>query len=247
MISDTRQEQILAYLKQHSTCGVKELAAALYVSDATIRRDLSEMQNLGLLKRSHGGAVLLERADETSIFIRMAENAKEKETAATRALLHLPSTYKTLFLDSSSTVLALAQRMELKGKTVVTNGLQTVQSLAKMREINLLLPGGSVSATGTSLVGSLTNKMLSDFHFDLMLTSCAAIGGRDCFETSLEQREIKRTVFERSDCRMLIADRSKLTRTATYRFCNLAQFDAVVFDKLSDEEKNNFDGINIFG
>ncbi len=244
MQSSTRQEQILAYLKQHSQCGVKELAAALYVSDATIRRDLSEMQQLGLLKRNHGGALLLERADETSIFIRMAENAKEKERAATRILPHLPS-FQTVFMDSSSTVLALAQRMELKGKTVVTNGLQTMQSLARARDVNIIMPGGSLSPTGTSIVGSWTNKMLSEFHFDLMLTSCAAIIGRDVYETSLEQREVKRTVFERSDYKILIADHGKLTKTGTYRFAALEDFQTVAFDRLTEEERERFSDLPV--
>lgn len=240
MLTDTRQEKILSYLKEHVTSTVKELAAALYVSDATIRRDLTEMQNLGLLKRSHGGAVLLETADEISIFVRMAENAKEKEAAATKALAHLPTDFKTVFLDSSSTVLALAQRMDLSNKTVVTNGLQTVLHLAKIRGINLIMPGGSLSTTGISITGSWTNNLLSEFRYDLMLASCAAITDRSIYETSLDQREIKRTVFDRSDCHILIADHTKFSKTGAYRFQDLSAFDKIVFDELTEAQRAAF-------
>ena len=113
MLQNERQEEILKILKQNRSATVRALAQKLYVSDATVRRDLMEMQNLGLLKRSHGGAVLLENADEISIFVRMNENADEKERTATNALKYLPNDFETVFLDSSSTVLALAQRMDL--------------------------------------------------------------------------------------------------------------------------------------
>ncbi len=242
-ITGTRHDQILAYLKEHDSCGVKELASALYVSDATIRRDLTEMQNLGLIKRNHGGAVLMEQADETSIFIRMAQNAKQKELIATKALPHLTAPFTTVFLDSSSTALALAQRMNLKGKTVVTNGIMTAQSLSR-RDINLIMTGGNLSQTGTSLVGSLTSRTLSEMKFDLALFSCAAIDGREAYESSLEQREIKRTVFERSKTRVLLADASKLTQSGAYFLSPLEQFDLVVFDCLSDEQRATLSGVN---
>ncbi len=243
MLSNTRQDKILSYLKQHVSATVKELAAALYVSDATIRRDLIEMQTLGLLKRSHGGAVLLEAADEISIFVRMTENAKEKELAAGKALRFIPSDFKTVFLDSSSTVLALAQRMNLTDKTVITNSLEALVQLSKMRGVNLIVPGGNISPTGNSIMGSWTNTLLSDFHFDLMLTSCAAVIGRGAYETSVDQREVKRTVFDRSDCRILICGHSKFDQPGSYLFKDLSSFDKVVFDRLSPEEQKRFEGL----
>ena len=97
MLSNTRQDQILNYLKKNVSATVKELAAALYVSEATVRRDLVEMQSLGLLQRSHGGAILLEATDESSIIVRMTEHAKEKGIAVSNALPHIPTDFKTVF------------------------------------------------------------------------------------------------------------------------------------------------------
>lgn len=114
---------------------VKNLAASFYVSEATIRRDLKEMQAMGLIERSHGGAVLPENAEEVSIFVRIGKNAKEKERAATNALKILPEfTFKSVFVDSSSTALALAERMDLSYKTVVTNNLQTAMAAFQKAE-----------------------------------------------------------------------------------------------------------------
>ena len=66
-----RQNEILKYLKEEKKAGVNVLAKLLYVSEATIRRDLTEMQTMGLIERSHGGAILPDNAEEISMFFRM--------------------------------------------------------------------------------------------------------------------------------------------------------------------------------
>lgn len=246
MLDSTRQNKILSYLKHNTSATVKELAGALYVSDATIRRDLTEMQSLGLLKRSHGGAVLLEPADEISIFVRMTENAKEKEVAATNALKRIPSDFKTVFFDSSSTILALAQRMNLSDKTVMTNNLQTAMQLSKIKGINLLIPGGVIMTTGASVTGSWTNTLLSEFRFDLMLTSCAALDAQNVYETSIDQREVKRTAFAHSARRILIADHTKFPKQETYVFQPLNKFDEIIFDTLTEKQYDSLRGLPVY-
>lgn len=101
MAINERQNEILRTLKESKTASVNALAKALYVSEATIRRDLAEMKSMGLIERSHGGAILPENAEEISIFFRMEKNANEKERAATKALPHIPP-FKSLFIDSLS-------------------------------------------------------------------------------------------------------------------------------------------------
>ncbi len=245
MLSNPRQEKILNYLKKNRSATVKELATALYVSEATIRRSLVEMQEIGLLRRNHGGAVLLEEADEISIFVRMTENAYEKEVVATKALKALRSDYRTIFLDSSSTVLALAQRMNLSNKTVVVNNLETALRLTRIKGINLIVPGGTIDTTAISITGSWANTLLSDFHFDLMLASCAAIIGRGAYETSLDQRDIKRTVFDRSKVRILVADHTKFTEEGNYLFKDLSEFDKVVLDEIPKDRLSDLKGLPI--
>ena len=140
MALQERQKEILNILKEQKTATVAALSQALFVSEATMRRDLKEMQTMGLLERSHGGAILTETTEEVSIFFRLEKNAKQKERIATTALAHLPP-FNSLFVDSSSTALALVQRMDLRFKTVVTNGLQTAMQLSKKQDVHLILLG----------------------------------------------------------------------------------------------------------
>ncbi len=235
MLTSERQNTILKFLKENKTAFVRDLAATLYVSEATIRRDLAEMQKMGLIERSHGGAILPENAEEVSIFVRVQRNAKEKERAATNALKILPE-FRTVFLDSSSTALALAARMDLNYKTVVTNNLQTAMQISKKPNVTLILLGGTVQFNTNSTTGSWTARQLGDFTFDLMLSSCAAITGGDVFESSLDQKEIKRAAFLRSTKRILLADHSKFSARAAYRLTQLSAFDCVVTDSPPPEK-----------
>ena len=87
MLSIERHEQILQILMEKKSVTVGELSKTMFVSDATIRRDLSQMEKEGLIKRSHGGAVLFESTnDETSILMREQENNKQKKIIAEIAL-----------------------------------------------------------------------------------------------------------------------------------------------------------------
>lgn len=224
-----RQNEILKRLKESKSAGVNELAQALYVSEATIRRDLAEMKSMGLVERSHGGALLPENAEEISIFFRMEKNANEKERAATKALPYIPS-FKSLFIDSSSTALALAERLDLSYKTVVTNNLQTAIQLSKKPNLNLILLGGNVHFNTNSATGSWTARQLEDFAFDLMISSCAAVIGDEAFERSLDQKEIKRAAFKRCKQKILLIDHTKFTAHGTYRLAALSDYDLVVTD-----------------
>ncbi len=245
MLYSERHNQILQLLKKQKNIKVRELAKILFVSESTVRRDITEMHRLGIIERNRGGAVSLDIAEETSLYVRMNENTKNKECAAVKALPHIPD-FHSVFIDSSTTALALAHRLKLAYKTVVTNNLQTAMMLSKTENINLIIPGGNISSAGVSVTGSWTSKQLSTLNFDLMITSCASILNGSAYEKSLEQREIKLTVFEHSAKRIMIADNTKLNnKNAIYLYRNLSDFDLVVFDKLSDEDKEQLEGLSV--
>ena len=230
-----RQNEILKYLKEEKKAEVTALAKRLYVSEATIRRDLTEMQTMGLIERSHGGAILPENAEEISMFFRMERNANEKERAATKAIPHLPY-FRSVFLDSSSTVLALAERIELKHKTVATNSLPTALQLSKIPNINLILLGGNVQFNTNSTCGSWTARQLQDFSFDLMISSCKAVENGAAFESSLDQKEIKRAAFERCRNHVLVVDHTKFSAHSTYKLNELTDYDFVATDAQPPKE-----------
>ena len=232
-MQNERQNAILQALKENKSANVADLAKKLYVSEATIRRDLAQMESMGLIERTHGGALPPENSEEISIFFRMEKNAREKEKAATKALPHIPY-FKSVFIDSSSTALALADRMDLNHKTVVTNNLQTAIQLSKKPNINLILLGGNVAYNTISATGSWTTRQLSDFSFDLMLSSCASVQDGGAYERSLDQKELKRMAFKKSKMRVLVIDHTKFGAHGTYKLADLSEYDFVVTVQIPD-------------
>ena len=229
MTLNERHSSILEILKKNRTADVKRLSESLFVSEATIRRDLKELQTLGLIERSHGGAILADNAEEVSIFVRMAKNAKAKEQIATNALPLIPE-FRSVFIDSSSTALALAGRMDLSFKTIVTNNLQTALQLSKNETVNLILLGGNVQFSSVSSTGSWTARQLEEFKFDLMIFSCSAVTDGVAYERSLDQKEIKISALKRSKYKILLVDKTKFNTDGTHKITNLDDLDLVVTD-----------------
>ena len=229
MLVNERQNAIIEYLRENNAATVKQLSSLFYVSEATMRRDLAEMQRLGLIDRSRGGATLPERAGEISMFVRVEKNAKEKEKAAVNALNVLPP-FLAAFIDSSSTALSLARRMDFKGKTVVTHSLQTATAISKQKGAEVILLGGNLLYNMTSVSGSWTIAQIREFSFDLSITSCAAISADGTYERSMEQRDIKRAAFSRSRTNILVADGTKFMCSAPFRTAALSAFDKIVLD-----------------
>lgn len=232
MHTNERFDRILEHLKTHKRATVADLSKLMYVSGATVRRDLNEMQRLGLLQRTHGGAMYSDGSEEVSIFIRQEVNATGKEAAASVALAHLPA-FQTIFIDNSSTCLALAERMDLRHKVVVTNGLQAASLLAQRDDVHVIMPGGEFDPY-KGFAGSMACNALRGFRFDVMFSSCAAIDMEGTYETALSAKELKATALELSDRRLLLIDRSKFRLKAPYRTAGLRLYDWIFTD--ADDE-----------
>lgn len=241
-----RQNEILKYMKMNKYATISQLAHTLYVSEATVRRDLNEMKKLGLLERNHGGAVILESADEIAISIRQATNTQDKRETVNIAQNKLPP-FKTVFIDNSSTALLLAQQIDLRNKLVVTNGMILATELSKRENVSVIMPGGEMLYNTNSLTGPYTIRNMYDLRFNLMLCSCSALDEGGIYENSLEQSEIKRIAIKNSVDKILLVDKKKLGKYATYHTADLSEFTAIYTnaDDAVVAAYNRKDGVNI--
>ena len=227
-----RQNEILEFLKDKKHAKVGEIATQIISSEATARRELAELERLGLLKRDHGGAIILENADEISIFVRQTLGTDDKEATSEIAADKLPD-FKTVFIDNSSTALIFTQRMNFSHKTVMTNGVILAMQLAKKQDVTVLMPGGELGYNTNSLTGYATIRHIERMQFNLMICSCAGINERGTFENSHAQCEIKRTALKNSSYKVLLVDKTKFNDTETYLTCPLDEYDAI-FTKADD-------------
>ena len=240
-----RHQIIVEYLKKHRSANVGVLSRLLFVSEATVRRDLAEIEKSGQIRRTHGGAVLSYGAEEVSLFVRMNENRGAKEDAVRRALPYVPTDFKTVFLDSSSTALLLVQRLPLEHKTVVTNNLQSALLLSKIDGVDIVIPGGNLYSSSSSVKGAWTNSLLREFRFDLMISSCASIADGGTYESALDQREIKRIAHERSTFHILLADASKINGQGSYFVAPLSEYEVVALGGEGKMDEKALVGANL--
>lgn len=146
MFAEQRQEKILEMLKVNKRVSNTELIKKFGVSGTTIRIDLTELEQKGLLSRTHGGAILKEDPvyGEDSISSRREKNKEEKECIAKKARAQIEDG-DTILLDSGTTALDLAELLkDIHNLTVITNDLQIALKLQKYSEIHLILLGGRV-------------------------------------------------------------------------------------------------------
>lgn len=226
MHANPRYDTILEYLQQHKRAAIPELCALVYVSEATMRRDLRDMQKLGLLNRTRGGAMYIERTEEVALSVRQSTNAQDKESTVSIALSHIPDC-ETIFVDNSSTCLMLVQQMDLHHKVVVTNSFRIADALSRKEQVQIIMPGGEFR-NNMDLAGSMACNALRNFRFDLMLSSCAAIGLNGTFENSLPVKELKSAALEVADRRILLADQTKFLLKSPYRVASLRDYDEII-------------------
>ncbi len=239
MFKQERFQKISDYLEQNSRATISELAGYLYVSEATVRRDLTEMQKLGMIQKTHGGAMVKTTVDEVSIFVRAERNVKEKVKTADIAVSNFPQ-FETIFIDNSSTSLTFVNKFDFSYKTCVTNGLQAAMALSRKRNVKVIMLGGDIYYNTDSADGPFAIEMLKNIKVDVFLSSCAAITDGASFEVSGETRLLKRTAFEQARTRILVADSSKFGKEATYCTQELKDYDYIYTDA-DDETLSQFD------
>ncbi len=233
MLTLERQEEILDILKTKNSATVEELASQLYVSGATIRRDLRQMERQGLIIRSHGGAMPFKSSTEESAFaLREQENIIAKKTIANLAV-KLVKNGDSIFLDSSSTTgLTIPLLNNLQYLSVTTIGLRNALLLSETNNIKIYIAGGQVQNHSNSIMGSDTIDYISRIHADISLISCSGIDLNNGFtETSIEQAKIKQQMRKNSNKVAILCDSTKFNRVFLCKDFNFDEVDYLITEK----------------
>ncbi len=237
-----RQNEIYEILKQKKSISVDKLTKLLYVSQSTIRRDLTEMEKKGLVKRTYGGVVLQESPnEETSLLLRETINVREKKKIAEIASRLLKDNL-SVFIDSSSTCTYLVPYMKnFKNLNIVTNGLRIGLLLSEQTSCQIFLASGYIHSRSNSILGSLTVKTLERLHCDLSIISCSGLDlNFGLSETTIDQSEIKIAMAENSNRIILLADHSKFGDSKLFKSIPLSKIDCIVTDQKPSEEYVEF-------
>lgn len=235
---EERRNAILQQVNRAGRASVAELSQQFGVSEVTIRADLQALADSKLLVRTHGGAVPVNRVfPELSFAIRRQQQVLEKKHigAAGAAMV---ADGDAIFLDSSSTALAIAQNLKNhRYLTVITNGLMTAQELLDAPGVSIYLVGGHVRRETASLVGGDVAGLR---QFNIQKGFFGAHGitiAEGLTDVSLPEAELKRPLV--ALCRQVVAvlDATKWGRVGLASFAALSQVHAVITDAHAPAEQ----------
>jgi DeoR/GlpR family transcriptional regulator of sugar metabolism len=236
MSHQTRQNQIAKLIAAQGECSIEALSARFGVSGMTIRRDLRALAEQGKVIRTHGGAAMAERVSfEFEFLHRVKENRAAKEAIAAAAAAQVKDG-QSVMLDSGTTTLALAKRLcGKKNLTVVTTSLPIAAQLQYDQQIEVLLLGGRLRASSPDLVGALTEANLETLRADVAFIGAGGIDRRgDVYQDTPEVARMLTKMAASAGRVYVVADSSKLGKTALWRFGRLTDCTALVTDAGAD-------------
>lgn len=230
MFAEERRNKIIQLVKSGHPVKVVELSILFNVSEATIRRDLQELENLGLLQRTHGGAVSPQLGLELSFHDREVFQLDEKRQIALAAA-NMVEDGETILLDAGTTTREIARALCGKRLTVATNSMDVAFIFAEEPDIEVLLLGGTWRKSINSLVGPLTNSMLKLFCFDKFFLAANAV---DCIlgasTHNLAEAETKRAMLQAAKRTILVVDHSKFEQKTFAKICSLNEVSMIITD-----------------
>jgi DeoR/GlpR family transcriptional regulator of sugar metabolism len=236
LFKSERHKRIQTIINKNGHATVAELSSLFDVSAATIRRDLEEMDQQGLIQREHGGAARADRAaSEPPVLLRVDEQAAEKQRIA-RAALELVHSGETIFLGSGTTTFqiakALAERARpLKNLTVITNALNIAGELVNLSDVTLIVIGGVVRHSEMSMVGPVAEQALRELRADKVFMGIRAINLHDGLTNdNLMEIQTDRAILELASHVILVADHTKFGKVSTSRVGPVEIVDRLITD-----------------
>jgi DeoR/GlpR family transcriptional regulator of sugar metabolism len=232
MSQKTRQERICDLLRTHGECSVDELGRMLGVSGMTIRRDLKQLAQNGKAIRTHGGAAVAQRVSFEFAFLRRVKEHEAAKQAIGRAAAALISDGQSVLFDSGTTTLAIARQLHGKAAlTIITTSLPIASQLQFDEAVAVLLLGGYLRAGSPDLTGALTESNLQTLRADAAFIGADGIdAGGAVYNHSPEVARMLATMAAAAARVYVVADSSKLGKTALWRFGQLGDWAGLVTD-----------------
>jgi len=242
MLKEERHSIIISLLNEKGIIKVSDITDIINVTEMTIRRDLQELDDKGLLKRIHGGAQL----NYSIIEAELSHN--EKQTININAKIDIAKKISELINDGDSVFLGTGTTIELvydylkaSYLKIVTNSIHVFNKFVNDQRYELILIGGSYRNRTGAFVGSITNDILSKIKINKAFIGVNGICDNTVSNYNEDEGMIQSTVLNNSSERYIIADSTKLDKNDFYHFYNLDDTTAIITDSnISDENLERY-------
>ena len=237
MFAEERLENILNTLNSEGKIKVKNLSQQFNVTEDCIRKDLKQLENLGYLKRTYGGAIKLRQSTNQYDTIERSRTDVSIKTKIAEKAFNLIKDRETIFLDLSTINMLIAKLLSESNKrvTVVTNMLDIINILSSTdNNINVIATGGLLNKSLSGFAGATAINFIEKYKFD---TSFIGSCGIDVFDKSITTFEIedgltKTAIINASKKTFLVMQQSKFNIDGNYKFANIESINGIITDTL---------------
>lgn len=238
MFSEERREKIIEILSRSGRSRVAELSRDLNVSEVTIRQDLDALEKQGMLRRTHGGAMLYTKlSNERSFKEEEAAYRREKERIAQKAAA-MVTPGDTVILDVGTTTTEVARCLKaLCGLTIITNALN-IGILLEESKNTVILTGGTLRAKQHSLVDPYGGFILERIRADIAFIGASGITADEgVTNVNIPEAEMKGRFVRSASRAILLCDGSKIGKVALAKVADITAFDRLVTDDSAETEE----------
>jgi len=243
MLTEERKKIILQMLEEDGIVKINQLAEKFDVSIYTIRRDLTDLEKKGLLKKTHGGAVKIQKA----MWLPTIEEGEKEAMAEKKAIAKKASEYiedgDTIFLIGSMITRAIIPYIFNKKITVVTNSIDIGKIVCQYSNIETIIVGGRVKNFKGNILGGRAISDVNAFYFDKSIIPCAGIESKGGVTTStIDTADFTRAVISSTMENIVVADYRKIGRVTFSKVCDASDIKILITDEKAD--KNELDKIS---
>ena len=237
-----RQKKMMEYIEANTSAQIHELAQFFQVSEATVRRDLDDLDRQGVLKRTHGGAIKVDRSTSYehmySEKIHLMTDEKQRIAEAAARMVHHGD---TVIIDSGTTTFFIGQALSQHEQlTIITNDLYLAYQIPIHPSSTLIVTGGMRRQGRQELVGTLTENFIRETHVDVAFIGADGVdltGG--ITNANFAEVGVKKLMIKAAMRSVVATDHSKFGRVALARICDLGDVDLLLTDTGLDEEIQN--------
>lgn len=236
MQPEERQHRIGEYLQKVEFASLEEIARQVDASVSTIRRDLTALESVGALRRTHGGArIVTPRSDEFAFSARDTHQLAEKE-AIGRACAELIAPNQSVIIDAGTTTYHVARYLETKSPQVITNSLPVANLFASANRLEVVVAGGVIYPRLGVLVGPMTVDAFSKIHADVAVMSAGGLSLDGITNSHGLLIDIQRAMIHGAQKVIFCFDHTKFNRKSVLPLCDLDSVDTIVTDSGAPSE-----------
>ena len=233
MIQYERKLSIIDYLEKNRLATVKELARAVYTSEASVRRDIAELEQSGHVEKVYGGVLLTKyKSNIIPARLRDSENHSAKDAIAEKAVKLIQSG-DTVMMDASTTVFRMCKYMKgIKNLKIITNNLRVCGEFTEGDSIKVYCTGGAYSPRNSCFLGAYAESFIKTVNADILFFSAQGMAD-DGVISDVDENEVsmRKVMLAQAKRKVFLCDSSKMGISKPFKVCDKNEINEIITEK----------------